>query len=299
MTGHRYRRCDTARRVAKKNRNCVAASLPATTGPECYRRADGGCPGDVRQPAAVRAVFFQHMENDTSRRYIDIVKGLAGLPEPAMRLHGFIRKTERLEPETVAELLYAIVEGAAQGSVDSRVVLACIDIPAMAETLGNYYMSRMYEYAQNKGLDDVVGLLSRPAPRREYAPAENGTDEVPPGVRVALSKTRDRSRLSRLLLDSNPRVIRTVLKNPALTETDVLKICTRRPVAADILREVYKNTKWTARYAVKKALILNPYTPTEIGLKLVHFMMQRDLQEIAATTTIHAAIREIALSKTA
>ena len=89
-------------------------------------------------------------------------------------------------------------------------------------------------------------------------------------------------------------VIRTLLKNPRIVESDVLQICSKTPVHEDILREVYKNKKWISRYHVKRALIFNPYTPPQIGLKLIHFMMKQDLLPIVNNAHIHSQIRNIA-----
>jgi hypothetical protein len=81
------------------------------------------------------------------------------------------------------------------------------------------------------------------------------------------------------------------------TESDVFKICSKRPVTDAILREVYQNKKWISRYIVKKALIFNPYSPTEIGLKLIHFMMEQDLRLVASCHDTHPLIRNTAIQK--
>lgn len=115
-----------------------------------------------------------------------------------------------------------------------------------------------------------------------------------PGVRVSMARCGNREQLARLLADTNLLVIRALLKNPALTESDVLKLASRRPAAADVLREVFHSRKWSARYAVKKALILNPYTPTDIGMKIIHVLMAQDLRLVAASRDLHHWLREAA-----
>ena len=84
-------------------------------------------------------------------------------------------------------------------------------------------------------------------------------------------------------------------QNPALTESDVLKLCSRRPAAADVQREVFSNKKWYARYHVKKALICNPYTPTDLGLKILHFLLAQDVLFVAQSLDLHPALREMAV----
>jgi hypothetical protein len=57
---------------------------------------------------------------------------------------------------------------------------------------------------------------------------------------------------------------------------------------------VFHSRKWSARYAVKKALILNPYTPTDIGMKIVHALMMQDLRHVVGSRDLHLWIREAA-----
>ena len=97
-----------------------------------------------------------------------------------------------------------------------------------------------------------------------------------------------------MLSATNPQVIRTLLDNPALTESDVLKLAAKRPAAEDIQREVFHSRKWSARYAVKKTLVLNPYTPTDIGMKVVHVLMVQDVRQVAQSRDLHPWICETA-----
>jgi hypothetical protein len=61
-----------------------------------------------------------------------------------------------------------------------------------------------------------------------------------------------------------------------------------------VLREVFSSTKWFARYHVKKALVCNPYTPTDLGLKIIHFLMAQDVLFVAQSLDLHPALREMA-----
>ena len=109
-----------------------------------------------------------------------------------------------------------------------------------------------------------------------------------------MAKSGNRDQLTRMFSDTNPQVIHTLLKNPALTESDVLKLASRRPAVAEVQRELYRNTKWSARYAVKKSLVLNPYTPTDIGMKIVHVLMAQDLRLVEESRDLHLWLREAA-----
>ncbi|MFC1592157.1 hypothetical protein ACFL43_06505 [Thermodesulfobacteriota bacterium] len=229
----------------------------------------------------------------------EIVAALSAIPDGTMRLHSLITKLDRLQPEAAARLLQTILRGAGAGETDCCLALACIDIPAITEKLGNAFMSEIYDAARRKEYGDVVKLLLRPPASRTCEAEEPLPNELPAGVRISRSKTQDPVQIDTFINDSSPMVIRTLLRNPRLTERELLKLCSKRPVNDAVLREVYENKKWVGRYSVKKALVLNPYCPTEIGLKLIHFILVQDLRLVAASDDLHPLIRETAREKAA
>jgi hypothetical protein len=100
------------------------------------------------------------------------------------------------------------------------------------------------------------------------------------GERKSLARRNDRELITRVLRDPHPDVMRILLGNPRLTEADVLRLCARRPVASDVLREVFCNARWIVRYPIKVALTLNPYTPLDIGLQLIPLLHEQDLKRV-------------------
>ncbi len=225
-----------------------------------------------------------------------IVSALCVVPERSMRAHLLIEKLCTLSPEHVARLLQTIITEAAARRGGYCLVLEALSVPQLTLRAGNAFMSDVYVAARQAGFEELLRILSRPGLGRACDDRhETGADEIPSGVRVAMARSGNRQQLSRMLSDTNPLVIRTLLNNPALTESDVLKLSSRRPAAADVQREVYHSRKWSARYSVKKALVLNPYTPTDIGMKIVHMLMIQDLRTIAESRDLHPWLRETAL----
>ncbi|HEX2677048.1 MAG TPA: hypothetical protein VHM19_10420 [Polyangiales bacterium] len=116
------------------------------------------------------------------------------------------------------------------------------------------------------------------------------------GERKSLARKHDRELITRVLRDPHPDVIRILLGNPALVETDVLLLCARRPVANDVLREVFKSARWIVRYPIKLALVLNPYTPVDVALQLAPLIHDQDVRRILEgadlAPELHAACRQ-------
>ncbi len=228
-----------------------------------------------------------------------VITSLSAVPDSAMRSHLLAEKLQELTPGRAAELLQAIVVGASRDKNDSRLAFDALHVPMLASRLGNPFMSDIYTAAQEGGFEELVSLLTRPEASRSAEQGAEPQDDMPAGVRISQAKQVRGPQLARMFADTDPRVIRVVLQNPSLTEADVLKLCSRRPAIAAVQLEVAASRKWIARYGVKKALIFNPYTPTELGLKLVHFLMLQDLRLVAESQVLHSAIREIARQKIA
>lgn len=222
---------------------------------------------------------------------------LSAVPDSGMRSHLLAEKVQELDPAQAAELLQAVVLEASRNKGDYCLLLDALNVPLLADRLGNPFMSEVYTVAQDRGYEELASILSRPEPSRSSDQEPEQQDDLPSGVRVSRAKKLRGSQLVRMFADTDPRVICAVLLNPSLTESDVLKLCSRRPALGAVQQEIMNSRKWIARYAVKKALTLNPYTPTELGLKLVHFLMQQDLRLVAESLDLHPAIREVARRK--
>jgi len=224
-----------------------------------------------------------------------IVSALGAVPERSMRAHLLIEKLSALSPEEAARLLQAIITEAAARRGEYCLALEALSVPQLTHRAGNAFMSDVYVCAKTSGFEELVHLLLRPDSSRVFNnTGESGPDEIPSGVRVSMARSNNRHQISRMLSDTNPLVIRALLKNPSLTESDVLKLSSRRPASADVQREVFHSRTWSARYSVKKALVLNPYTPTDIGIKIVHMLMIQDLRCIAESRDLHPWLRETA-----
>jgi ubiquinone/menaquinone biosynthesis C-methylase UbiE len=224
-------------------------------------------------------------------------KELLGLSENAMRRAVFSERLERVKPEVAADILnFLSTKASIKKSPYLEILERCLDIDRLREVLGLEKMSRIYTIAREKGYEDLVRLLMNPAPkgkRHSKYDFVEGRDlmDITLGEKRSLAKGLSKDTLDRLLYDEDPVVIGNLLRNPRLTELEVLKTASRRPVKPEILKVVFESEKWISRYVVKRALVLNPCTPTGIALGLLYFMHQSDLKIISSSGTLHDEIR--------
>ena len=230
-----------------------------------------------------------------------IAQELIPIKELGIRTRALAEKLNQLDAETIAEVLYYICQRSSKGESRFRELLfSCSDTATLAEIMGDIKLASVNLLADERGFHPVVRLLSKPSPLKGLQaplPGRDGywmTDYFTVGERVSLAKGQDRHALERLMSDPHPLVIRQLLKNPRLTEHEVVRIAARRPSNPKMLEEVYKSSRWIRRYEVKVALVRNPYTPPRIGVALVNFLLRGDLLEVKTDSQLHPALREAA-----
>jgi hypothetical protein len=125
-------------------------------------------------------------------------------------------------------------------------------------------------------------------------PDYGATRELSVGERRTLARRPTRLQLDRLLLDPHPLVLEQLFQSPVLTESDVLRIATRRPARPIALELLGQSTRWMSRRRVRMCLILNPGTPHGLALPLVSTCPRDDLHLIIGTTNLSKTVRAVA-----
>jgi len=114
------------------------------------------------------------------------------------------------------------------------------------------------------------------------------------GERKSLARRPDRETMQRLLADPHPDVIRRCLRNPRMTEDDLVPLAAKRPGRAEVLVEIARS-KWVHRPRVRLALALNPATPVEIAVRMAGLLLRPELQMVAGSPGVAGALRAICL----
>jgi hypothetical protein len=114
------------------------------------------------------------------------------------------------------------------------------------------------------------------------------------GERIKLAIRGNREARSALIRDPNRIVSRAVLKNPRLTDTEIVLISQSKIVSEDILREISATRRWTKMYPVKLALVGNPKTPPHISVNLVRHLRDYDLRSIMWSKNLPGVITSAA-----
>jgi hypothetical protein len=229
-----------------------------------------------------------------------LVRSIASVSEFKMRSVVFFRKLCLLSDTGVVEVLNIIINRAnCERGLHSDIIDIFFDQSSVEEFLGKIRLDGLLSIAKKKDYSGVIDLFGRKSMKNENIEIKEDRiydfDEKTIGERKSFAHSTDADLIAKLIHDPEPMVIERLLQNPRITEREVLKIITRRPVKTDIIRVVANSEKWNSSYTIKDAIARNPYTPIEITLKILPALMKQDLTEISQDGSLDRDVRERAV----
>lgn len=194
----------------------------------------------------------------------------------AVLLAGMLLRRAR-DNRGAASALAALARALEAGLVDDEQVAAC---RAMARSRGD----RLAE-----------ALFAQGPARRTYSPddelcVDRNLQALTLGERTALSRRRDPDWLARLAADTDPRVIRELLRNPRLTERDAVRVAARRPTQAAVLEQVLAS-RFGLSARVRRAVAQNPYAPLALAARALATLTAQDLRAVAEDPSLSRELR--------
>lgn len=115
-----------------------------------------------------------------------------------------------------------------------------------------------------------------------------------PAQKVVLATKGNKVVRSALLRDRNKIVATAAIKNPGISESEVIGIAGSRSVCDDVIRIICGNREWTRSYAVKKALVENPKTPIAFSMRFLQSLRKGDLKNLSRSKNISATVANAA-----
>jgi hypothetical protein len=206
----------------------------------------------------------------------------------------------------LAHALDALAARAEQAEEPAREVLLSV-VDALNAPTSSDLVQRLREEAAGASLLSLERLVRHPLgrlqpaevkvglPREEKQPDYGRGRPLTLGERKSLARRPDRAMMDRLFSDPHPDVIRGLLRNPKVTEDDVVRLVSRRPGRADVLTEVARSPKWVHRARVRLTLLLNPSTPIEIAAPITGLLVRQELKLVAEATHVADGVRALCL----
>lgn len=107
-------------------------------------------------------------------------------------------------------------------------------------------------------------------------------------IKLALIGDAEARRL--LIRDPSREVQMAIMKNPRLTESEVISIANSRSTSEEMVRAILSNRDWYKIYAVRLALVKNPKTPFSQAIRMVGGLASHDLKLLAKSKSISPAV---------
>lgn len=108
--------------------------------------------------------------------------------------------------------------------------------------------------------------------------------------KIKYALTGDKEWRNILIRDSNKQVSGAVIKNPRITDAEVLAICRSAIQNDEVIRIICQNREWVKNYQIRKALVENPRTPLANALRFLGSLGEKDLASIAKSRNISSVI---------
>jgi hypothetical protein len=119
--------------------------------------------------------------------------------------------------------------------------------------------------------------------------------------KIKAALTGDKEWRSILIKDSNKLVSGAAVKNPRITEAEVLAIAKSAVQNDEIMRVICANKEWIKNYQIRKALVVNTKTPLPFALRQMATLSEKDITALAksknVSTVIATQARRILLNK--
>ncbi|MGC8928007.1 MAG: hypothetical protein ACP5QK_08800 [Myxococcota bacterium] len=209
----------------------------------------------------------------------------------------------RYESEDIADILRIVIATLREEeNISLRIMNALMDILINIESESDILKEKIesvYLSSVEKKYNEVMTFFISPPPvliadPKDFEEWDIELAKVTLGERKSFAKRLDRKMVERLLKDPTPDVIRILLLNPRLFESDVIALSARRPNFGPVLMEIYHSYRWKNNRRVRTALVRNPYCFPRLSIKLTYLLPRTELLQVRNDTEIHPIIRDIA-----
>ncbi|MHB8122869.1 MAG: hypothetical protein ACYDG4_12005 [Desulfuromonadaceae bacterium] len=153
--------------------------------------------------------------------------------------------------------------------------------------------------------DALPGHVDQDEEPEEEAPAVNEDDDeflskyktaqlMGIGEKIKMALSGDKEWRAILVKDANKLVSGSVIKNPRITEGEVLTLVKAGIQNDEIMRLICANKEWIKSYKIRKALIENTRTPVQNAMRYLGTMGEKDLSSFAKSKNISSVVSTMA-----
>jgi hypothetical protein len=108
--------------------------------------------------------------------------------------------------------------------------------------------------------------------------------------KIKMAMTGDKEWRNIFLKDPNKLVSSAVMKNPRITDGEVLAVAKSKSANDELIRLITLNREWVKLYEIKRALVVHPRTPLPKALRYMEILQEKDLKNLAKSRGVSPVI---------
>ena len=108
--------------------------------------------------------------------------------------------------------------------------------------------------------------------------------------KIALALKGNREARTALIRDSNRMISSAVLKNPRITDRELLSAAQNRASSDEVVRLICSNRDAIKNYQIRHALVSHPKTPLQTAIRFMKTLRQSDIRHLAKSKSISSAL---------
>ncbi len=110
--------------------------------------------------------------------------------------------------------------------------------------------------------------------------------ELKVAEKIKMGLTGDKEWRSIMMKESNKLIQAAVMKNPRITDGEVLMVAKNKTSSDDLIRIILLNKDWLKNYEIKKALIVHPKTPPPKALRFISYLTMKDVKDLSKSRQV-------------
>lgn len=205
---------------------------------------------------------------------------VAGDAETHPQLLDFLARHRKDDPELRAAILANPAAGAELRQRLGDVPTAEAASPATGEQTGEQTVEQTGE---DEAEDEEAQI-----PEEEQVNQSKYQQALELGVaeKIKFAMTGDKEWRSIFLKDANKLVSSAALKNPRITDGEVLAVAKNKSSSDELIRLITLNRDWLKSYEIKKALVMHPKTPLPKALRFMNILTEKDIKALAKSRNV-------------
>lgn len=170
------------------------------------------------------------------------------------------------------------------------------EMPEFAQAMSRLSVNEMEHFAE---------LVELPSEMGDFTEEDGAVEEDDDGRRVpmlklvaqltaaqkvALALKGNREARTILIRDSNRVVASAAVRNPRLSEAEVLSAAQNRSLCDEVIRIISNSREMVRPYPVKLALVYNPKTPLAVSMRFLNLLRAADVKNLAKSKGVPQAV---------